>query len=123
MFRREGNKLVMTCGDYGVVLPVLVRPKCEGNSERRECQTCETCVAGLLDDDVILLEITKDETTLLKRAEEWSIVKAAGGVVLLELTQAEAEALKPGLYTLRVRLISDGAICNTRLCTTLEVRV
>lgn len=120
MFDPSGNWLVMTQGDYGVVLPVRVRPQCDGDGE---CQTCETCDVGLLDDDKIQLEITKGGATLVERFELWNIAKANGGVVPLELTKAEAEALKPGLYTLRVRLISDGAIRNTRLCTTLEVRV
>lgn len=109
MFSRDGNRLVLTRGDYGVVLPVRLKP------------ACEDCACDILETDKIAVEITRDGETLTKQTTPWSDVEANCGVLNVALTKEESEALDVGLYTWQVLLIRAGEVRNTLMRTVLEV--
>ncbi len=109
MFRREGNKLVMTCGDYGVVLPVRIK------------SMCEVCGKDILPGDVIRVMICKDGNTLVLWETTWSDLETEDGVVNMELTPDQSAQLTPGLYTWHLALIRPGEVYNTLRRMVLEV--
>lgn len=109
MFKLDGNRIVMTRGDYGVVLPVRVHPE------------CETCAGDINDGDEVWVEIVRDGAVLVRRTAQWFVAQAADGTINVALSQAESETLGVGLYTLQVLLVREGEIRNTLMRTVLEV--
>ncbi len=109
MFGRDGNRLVLTRGDYGVVLPVRIKT------------TCEDCADDILGTDEIRVEITRDGEKLVQKTSLWSEVEANCGVLNVALEKAESEALDVGLYTWQVLLIRAGKVRNTLMRMVLEV--
>lgn len=109
MFGRDGNRLVLTRGDYGVVLPVRIKT------------ACEDCADDIMGTDEIRVEITRDGETMVQQTALWSEAEANCGVLNVALTKEESEALDVGLYTWKVLLLRAGKVRNTRMSMVLEV--
>lgn len=110
-FVANGTTLTMNRGDYGIPVPILVKSH------------CAACDDALLDDDAILLEVTKGDKVFVCRRETWGDIQDNGGCMTLELTQEESKAMCLGVYSWRLLWLRDGNLQNCILRALLEVVV
>lgn len=110
-FLANGTTLKMTRGDYGVPVPIRVRPH------------CAACDGSFLDDDTILLEVTKGGKVFVRRRETWGDIQAHDGFMTLELTQEESQGMALGVYSWRLLWLREGEVQNCLIRALLEVVV
>ena len=106
----KDNKIRLTRGDYGVVLPVKLIP------------CCKQCCIDLLDTDIIHLEIQRNGDPVVVREVTWAEIKDTA-VLKLELTQAESDAMPVGVYAWTVILLRARDMRATLIRSVLEVIV
>lgn len=110
-FVANGTTLKMNRGDYGIPVPILVKPH------------CASCDGAFLDDDTILLEVTKGGKVFVCRRETWGDIQAHNCCLTLELTQEESKGMALGVYSWRLLWLREGNLQNCLIRDLLEVVV
>lgn len=110
-FFAKGTKIIMTRGDYGIPLPIKVSAH------------CAACGDNLLEDDTILLEVTKGDAVYVCRRKTWGDLLACDGVMSLELTQEESDGMGLGVYSWRILWLRENELQMCLIRSLLEVVV
>lgn len=103
------NKMRLSRGDFGVMIPVELIPDCRDSE------------IDLLDSDVVRLEIQQDGVPLVVREKTWAELKETEAVMPLELTAEESESMPVGVYAWAVYLLRAQDMRMTLLRSALEV--
>lgn len=109
MVYTEDNRICMKRGDYGIPIPIRVKPH------------CADCGGSLLDEDTVLFEVTKGEKVFVCRRKSWEEIKADNGVFTLELTEEESQGMCPGVYAWRLIWLREAGLQNCLMRSILEV--